>query len=53
MFFYEFRSDDTLTMARLTRSKHLPHMNNMVGQQFCEMSLYEITEVLYGGFEKK
>ena len=33
-------------------SKHLSHIYNKVGQQFCEMSLYENTEELFGDFEE-
>ena len=53
MFFYEFRSDDTLTLARLTAVQNIcPISIIKVGQQFCEMSLYENTEELFGDFEE-
>ena len=52
MFFYEFRSDDTLTLARLTAVKTSVPYIIKVGQQFCEMSLYENTEELFGDFEE-
>ena len=34
------------------RSKHLSLIYNKVGQQFCEISLYENTEELFGDFEE-
>ena len=47
------RSDDTLTLARLTAVQNIcPIYIIKVGQQFCEMSLYENTEELFGGFEE-
>ena len=47
------RSDDTLTLARLTAVQNIcPISIIKVGQQFCEMSLYENTEELFGGFEE-
>ena len=48
-----YRSDDTLTLARLTAVQNIcPISIIKVGQQFCEMSLYENTEELFGGFEE-
>ena len=46
------RSDDTLTLARLTAVQNICPIYNKVGQQFCEMSLYENTEELFGDFEE-